>query len=125
MRATLKKFLFLTFLLKKKFQKQNQFYFHFEKHFRFANVVSIKTFSFQKKIIFVSETLSLLFRKHFVNQIEKTLHQFFLRGPCVQPSVEGQCFHLRRLDLQILLRQCLAPGARDRIARTSQLDDCC
>jgi len=24
------------------------------------------------------------------------------RGPCVPTSVEGQCFHLRRLDLQIL-----------------------
>ena len=34
------------------------------------------------------------------------------------PSVEVQCFHLRRLDLPILLRRCLAPVARDLIART-------
>jgi len=46
----------------------------------------------------------------------KKSHQFCGRGPCVPPSVEGQCFHLRRLDLQIC--PCLAPVARYRIART-------
>jgi len=74
-----------------------------------------------KKNIFVSETLPLLFRKHFVNQIENKSHQFSGRGPCVPPCVDGQCFHLRRLDLQILLYRCLAPVARDHIARTCRL----
>ena len=121
MHVTQKRFCFWHFLEKKRFINK-KILLSFWKHFRFANVFSIKTFSFQKNYFrfgntftFVSETLRKPNRK--------TLHQFFRRGPCVPPSVEGQCFHLRRLDLQIVLRRCLAPVARDRIARTSELDD--
>jgi len=70
-----------------------------------------KHFRLKKKINVVSETLSLLFRKHFAKQIEKESYNFCGRGPCVPPSVEDQCFHLRRLDLQILLCRCLAPDS--------------
>ena len=79
-----------------------------------------KTFSFQKfyfrlgnTFTFVSETLR--------NTNRKKSHQFCGRGPCVPPSVEGQCFDLRRFDLQILVCRCLALVARDRIARTCKL----
>jgi len=69
-------------------------------------------FRFRNTFTFISETLRKTNRKKS--------HLFFRRGPCAPPSVEGQCFHLRRLDLQIL-RRCLAPVAGDRIAHTCKL----
>jgi len=119
-----------------------KFYFRFGNTFTFA--CKLKYFRFKNKnnFTFISKTLSC--RKCFLNKnifvfkkiyfrfgyaitfVSKTLrktnrkklHQFCGRGPCVPPSVEGQCFQLRRRDLQILLRRCLAPAARDRTART-------
>ena len=102
------------------FQKQKQFYFRFEntfislmfskqKHFRFKK----NYFRFENTFTFVSKTL--------LNINRKKSHKFCGRVPCVPTPVEGQCFHLRRLDLQILLCRCLAPVARDRIARTCRL----
>jgi len=51
----------------------NKKHFRLEKNFTFVSKSLLlckwfmnKTFSFQKKIIFVSETLSLFFRKHFI-----------------------------------------------------------
>jgi len=76
----------------------------------------------KKKFFFVSEKLSLFFRKlfHFAKKkesksISKTNRiRFSGRGPCVPPFVEGQCFHLRRLALQILLCRCLATAGSSR-----------
>ena len=108
---------FLAIFWKNKQKKR----FRNENHATFVS----KTLSFHKcflnKNIFVpeificgSQPLSLLFRKHFVKQIEN-IASVCGRGPCVPPFVEGQCFRLRRLDLQILLCRCLAPVPRDRI----------
>jgi len=46
----------------------------------------------------------------YIKSISKTNHiRFSGRGPCMPPCIEGQCFHLRRLALQILLCWSLAP----------------
>jgi len=63
MRATLKIFVWHFFenKNKKNVSKTKTISLSFRKHFRFANIYEIKTLSFQKNFIIVSETLSLLF----------------------------------------------------------------
>ena len=98
------------------------------KRFHFENVIEMKTFSFlkrfrfEKKIFFVSETFPVFFRKlfHFakkmlIKTILKTNRiRISGRGPCVPPCAEGQCFHFRRLTLEILLCRCLPPAGSSR-----------
>jgi len=111
----------------KRFHFEKRSKFHFETRFHFENVFILKTFlfwkrfRFKKNFTFVSETLSLFFEKFFVLQkeyiksISKTNRiRFCGRGPCVPPCVEGQCFHVRRLALQILLCRCLTPAGSSR-----------
>ena len=92
----------------------------FRKHFHLANVFWIKTFSIKKKFFSSRKHFHFCFRNTWQKNWKKS-YRFCSCGPCVPPSVEGQCFHLRRFDLQILLCRCLAPVARDRIGRTCRL----
>jgi len=67
------------------------------------------------------EAFSLLFRKHFLQQIEKNRISFVVVAHAWHTPLRASVSTWEGFDLQILVCRCVASVARDRIERTCRL----